>query len=144
MDSEHRSGLLCASRGSERNRFRGFCHLQHRPKHFSVERRLRRSHFNDFWTNHHAKLCGANAEELFIPGADQATPYAVYFSINNGDFDSWYIDAVNVGNDVLGWGILDGNNCDDFTYLAGAAATDRLRSRCLALFSLRTVRTPTL
>ena len=71
-------------------------------------------------------LCGANAEELFIPGADQATPYAVYFSINNGDFDSWYIDAVNVGNDVLGWGILDGNNCDDFTYLAGASATGQI------------------
>ena len=64
-------------------------------------------------------LCGANAEEVSIFTAGNATAYGVYFTFNSANYDTFLFDATNVSNDVLGFMMFNGNTCDDLTDFVG-------------------------
>ena len=68
-------------------------------------------------------LCGANAEEIFLPWEDNGTAYGVYFTVNSGDYNSFDFNATNLSNDNIGWAMLLGDGCGDLSAFVGNTVT---------------------
>ena len=46
-------------------------------------------------------LCGANAEEIYLPWEGTGTAYAVYFTFNSANYNTFYFNTTNLTNEVL-------------------------------------------
>ena len=68
-------------------------------------------------------LCGANAEELNLVWEGTGTPYAVYFTFNSGDFNTFFFNATNLTNESIGFAMLTGSTCDDLGPFVGCVVT---------------------
>jgi hypothetical protein len=68
-------------------------------------------------------LCGANAEELYLPWEGTGTAYAVYFTFNSANYNTFYFNTTNISNDAVGFAMLDGNTCDDLAPFVGCVVT---------------------
>ena len=68
-------------------------------------------------------LCGANAEEIFLGWEGTGTPYAVWFTFNSGDYDTFDFTATNLSNESIGFAMLLGNTCDDVSGFVGGVVT---------------------
>ena len=68
-------------------------------------------------------LCGANAEEIFVPWSSPQTAYGVYFTFNSANYDTFLFNTTNVSNDGVGFAMLTGNTCDDLAPFVGCYVT---------------------
>jgi len=68
-------------------------------------------------------LCGANAEEIYLPWEGTGTAYAVYFTFNSANYNTFYFNTTNISNDIVGFAMLDGNSCDDLGPFVGCTVT---------------------
>ena len=68
-------------------------------------------------------LCGANAEELFLGWEDTGTAYAVYFTFNSANYDTFDFNATNISNEAIGFAMLTGSTCDNLAGFVGGVAT---------------------
>ena len=68
-------------------------------------------------------LCGANAEEIFVPWSSPQTAYGVYFTFNSANYDTFLFNTTNVSNDGVGFAMLTGNTCDDLGPFVGCYVT---------------------
>ena len=68
-------------------------------------------------------LCGANAEEIFLGWEGTGTAYAVYFTFNSANYNTFFFNATNLTNDGIGFAMLNGNTCDDLSGFVGCVVT---------------------
>ena len=68
-------------------------------------------------------LCGANAEEIFLGWEGTGTAYAVWFTFNSGDYDTFDFTATNLSNESIGFAMLLGNTSDDVSGFVGGVVT---------------------
>ncbi len=68
-------------------------------------------------------LCGANAEEISLPWENPGTAYAVYFTFNSANYNTFYFNTTNLTNEVVGFAMLEGNSCDDLAPFVGCVVT---------------------
>ena len=68
-------------------------------------------------------LCGANAEEIFLGWEGTGTAYAVWFTFNSADYNTFDFTATNLSNESIGFAMLTGNTCDDVSGFVGGVVT---------------------
>jgi len=68
-------------------------------------------------------LCGANAEELFVPWEAAGTAYGVYFTFNSANYNTFFFDLTNLTNEGVGFAMLSGNTCDNLGPFVGCYVT---------------------
>ena len=71
-------------------------------------------------------LCGANAEALDLPWEGNGTPYAVYFTFNSANYDTFLFNLTNANDDpeaTVGFAMLTGNACDELGPFVGCVVT---------------------
>ena len=68
-------------------------------------------------------LCGANAEEIYLPWEGTGTAYAVYFTFNSANYNTFYFNTTNLTNDAVGFAMLSGSTCDDLGPFVGCVVT---------------------
>lgn len=68
-------------------------------------------------------LCGANAEAIYLPWEGTGTAYAVYFTFNSSNYDTFYFNTTNISNEVVGFAMLTGNTCDNLAPFVGCTVT---------------------
>ena len=71
-------------------------------------------------------LCGANAEALDLPWEFNGTPYAVYFTFNSANYDTFLFNLTNANDDpeaTVGFAMLTGNDCDELGPFLGCVVT---------------------
>lgn len=67
--------------------------------------------------------CCANAEDVSIWTAGTGTAYGVWFTFNSSNYNTFYFDATNVSNGVLGFMMFNGNTCDEVDDFVGCQFT---------------------
>ena len=68
-------------------------------------------------------LCGANAEEIYVPWEGTGTAYGVYFTFNSSNYNTFYFNTTNLTNEGVGFAMLNGNTCDDLSPFVGCFVT---------------------
>ena len=68
-------------------------------------------------------LCGANAEEIELGWEGTGTAYAVYFTFNSANYNTFFFNATNLTNESIGFAMLEGSTCDDLTGFVGCVVT---------------------
>ena len=68
-------------------------------------------------------LCGANAEEIYLPWEGTGTAYAVYFTFNSANYNTFYFNTTNLTNESVGFAMLSGSTCDDLGPFVGCVVT---------------------
>ena len=68
-------------------------------------------------------LCGANAEEIFVPWEGTGTAYGVYFTFNSANYNTFFFNTTNISNEGVGFAMLSGNTCDDLGPFVGCYVT---------------------
>ena len=68
-------------------------------------------------------LCGANAEEIYLPWEGTGTAYAVYFTFNSANYNTFYFNTTNISNEAVGFAMLDGNACGELGPFVGCVVT---------------------
>ena len=68
-------------------------------------------------------LCGANAEEIALGWEGTGTAYAVYFTFNSANYNTFFFNATNLTNESIGFAMLEGSTCDDLSGFVGCVVT---------------------
>ena len=67
--------------------------------------------------------CCATAEEMSLGWAGNGTAYGVWFTFNSANYNTFYFNITNISNDVLGFVMMEGNECAGITGFVGCQFT---------------------
>jgi hypothetical protein len=67
--------------------------------------------------------CCATAEGMYLGWAGLGTAYGVWFTFNSANYNTFYFNITNVSNEILGFVMMTGNECEEVAGFVGCQFT---------------------